>query len=206
MSRMRVRAAAAHRSNRVFQGPTSPAGVREGREKLLPAPEPAYVSPVVPPGRRADDDRVGARVTSPVLVGRRDELRVLGGVLDRAAVGEFAVAVIGGEAGIGKTRLSMQAGERARQQGFTVLIGGCLDIGESTVPYAPLLEALRQLWAEFDSDALTEVLGPAGAELGSLVPELGPPMAADAAPGGEGGIAGAAFSMGESGIVASGVS
>jgi ATP/maltotriose-dependent transcriptional regulator MalT len=126
---------------------------------------------------------VSARVTSPVLVGRRDELGVLGGVLDRAAAGEFAVAVIGGEAGIGKTRLSMQAGERARRRGFTVLVGGCLDIGESTVPYAPLLEALRQLWAEFDSDALTEVLGPASAELGSLVPELGPPMAADAAPG-----------------------
>ena len=126
---------------------------------------------------------MGARVTSPVLVGRRDELRVLGGVLDQAAVGEFAVAVIGGEAGIGKTRLSMQAGERARQQGFTVLIGGCLDIGESTVPYAPLLEALRRLWAELDSDALSEVLGPASAELGSLIPELGPPLAADAAPG-----------------------
>jgi ATP/maltotriose-dependent transcriptional regulator MalT len=126
---------------------------------------------------------VGARVTSPVLVGRRDELRVLGGVLDRAAAGEFAVAVIGGEAGIGKTRLSMQAGERARRRGFTVLIGGCLDIGESTVPYAPLLEALRQLWAEFDSDSLAEVLGPASAELGSLVPELGPPLAADEAPG-----------------------
>jgi len=126
---------------------------------------------------------VGARVTSPVLVGRRDELRVLDGVLDRAAVGEFAVAVIGGEAGIGKTRLSMLAGDRARRRGFTVLIGGCLDIGESTVPYAPLLEALRQLWAEFDSDALAEVLGPASAELGSLVPELGPPVAADEAPG-----------------------
>jgi predicted ATPase len=126
---------------------------------------------------------VSARVTSPALVGRRDELGVLGGVLDRAAAGEFAVAVIGGEAGIGKTRLSMQAGQRARRQGFTVLIGGCLDIGESTVPYAPLLEALRQLWAEFDSDALTEVLGPASAELGSLLPELGPPMAAGAAPG-----------------------
>ena len=126
---------------------------------------------------------MGARVTSPVLVGRRDELGVLGGVLDRAAGGEFAVAVIGGEAGIGKTRLSMRAGEQARRRGFTVLVGGCLDIGESTLPYAPLLEALRQLWAEFDSDALAEVLGPASAELGSLVPELGPPMAADAAPG-----------------------
>jgi ATP/maltotriose-dependent transcriptional regulator MalT len=126
---------------------------------------------------------VSARVTSPVLVGRRDELGLIGVVLDWAAAGEFALAVIGGEAGIGKTRLSMLAGERARRQGFQVLIGGCLDIGESTVPYAPLLEALRQLWTELDSDALTEVLGPASAELGSLLPELGPPMAADAAPG-----------------------
>src|SRR5207248_7215583 len=72
---------------------------------------------------------------------------------------------------------------RAREQGFHVLTGGCLDIGESTVPYAPLLEALRQLWTELDSDALTEVLGPASAELGSLIPELGPPAAAGAAPG-----------------------
>lgn len=126
---------------------------------------------------------MSARVTSPVLVGRRDELSLIGAVLDRAAAGEFAVATIGGEAGIGKTRLCTQAGERARGQGFTVLIGGCLDIGESTVPYAPLLEALRQLWTELDSEALTEVLGPASAELGSLLPELGPPLAADAAPG-----------------------
>jgi hypothetical protein len=64
---------------------------------------------------------------------------VLGGVLDRAVADELAVAVIGGEAGIGKTRLSMQAGEQARRQGFTVLVGGCLDIGESTVPSAPLM-------------------------------------------------------------------
>jgi ATP/maltotriose-dependent transcriptional regulator MalT len=126
---------------------------------------------------------VSARVTSPVLVGRSEELRLLGGVLDRAAAGEFALAAIGGEAGIGKTRLSMLAGERARGQGFRVLTGGCLDIGESTVPYAPLLEALRQLWTELDSDALTEVFGPASGELGSLIPELGPPMATGAAPG-----------------------
>ncbi len=126
---------------------------------------------------------MGARVTSPVLVGRRDELGLIGGVLDRAAAGEFALVTIGGEAGIGKTRLSTLAGERARQRGFMVLIGGCLDIGESTVPYAPLLEALRQLWTELDSDALTEVLGPASVELGSLIPELGPPMAAGTAPG-----------------------
>jgi predicted ATPase len=83
-----------------------------------------------------DDEPVDTQVTSPVLVGRRDELRVLDGVLDRAAAGEFAMAAIGGEAGIGKTRLSMLVGELARRQGFKVLIGGCLDIGESTEPYA----------------------------------------------------------------------
>jgi predicted ATPase len=116
---------------------------------------------------------MNARVTSPVLVGRRDELGLIGGVLDRAAAGEFALATIGGEAGIGKTRLSMLAGERARQQGFMVLIGGCLDIGESTVPYAPLLEALRQLWTELDGDALTEVLGPASPELGFTIGCIG---------------------------------
>src|SRR6266496_3342322 len=179
---MRLRAAAGHRDCCVFPGPMSPGRPgRIGRTSYWPHGRKRR--PFVPPGAAGDDDRVSARVTSPVLVGRSDELRLLGGVLDRAAAGEFALAAIGGEAGIGKTRLSMVAGERARQQGFKVLTGGCLDIGESTVPYAPLLEALRQLWTELDSDALTEVFGSASAELGSLIPELGPPMAADAAPG-----------------------
>ncbi len=126
---------------------------------------------------------MSARVTSPVLVGRREEQRLLGVVLDRTAGGELALATIGGEAGIGKTRLAMSAAEQARRAGFKVLAGGCLDIGESTVPYAPMLEALRPLWAELDGDALAEVLGPAGAELRSLIPELGPAIPGGAAPG-----------------------
>jgi ATP/maltotriose-dependent transcriptional regulator MalT len=126
---------------------------------------------------------VSVRVASPVLVGRRDELRLLGVVLERAADGEFALATIGGEAGIGKTRLAMSAGDQARRAGFQVLAGGCVDIGESTVPYAPMLEALRPLWAGLGSDDLAEVLGPASTELRSLIPELGPAVAADAVPG-----------------------
>ena len=75
------------------------------------------------------------------MVGNR---KFLAPKLDSFPCPAFAARAIGGEAGIGKTRLSMMAGELARQQGFKVLIGGCLDIGESTVPYAPLLEALRE--------------------------------------------------------------
>ena len=81
-----------------------------------------------------DDGRVSARVTSPVLVGRREELGVLGGVLDRAAAGEFAVATIGGEAGIGKTRLLQGALEKARHRGLRVAAAGTAEL-ERTRPF-----------------------------------------------------------------------
>ena len=48
---------------------------------------------------------MGGRVASPTLVGRVGELGVLEAAQGRAANGEPAVVLVGGEAGIGKTRL-----------------------------------------------------------------------------------------------------
>jgi hypothetical protein len=53
------------------------------------------------------------------------------------------------------------------------LAGGCLDVGEGVVAYAPLVEALRSLGDAVDPAELERVLGSARPELARLVPELG---------------------------------
>ncbi len=76
------------------------------------------------------------------LVGRDAELGRMLTLLDDAASGQAVVALIGGDAGVGKTRLVTEVTRLATGQGFTVLSGHCAELGES-VPYLPLADALR---------------------------------------------------------------
>jgi DNA-binding CsgD family transcriptional regulator len=76
------------------------------------------------------------------LVGRAGELARLTALLDQAASGEPVVALISGDAGVGKTRLTAELAARAAGRGFTVLSGRSAELGDS-VPYLPLADALR---------------------------------------------------------------
>ncbi|WP_049574356.1 ATP-binding protein [Nonomuraea sp. SBT364] len=76
------------------------------------------------------------------LVGRSAELTRLVRVLDAAAEGTAGVALIGGDAGIGKTRLVGEVVTEARERGFNVLVGQCAELGDA-LPYLPLADALR---------------------------------------------------------------
>jgi DNA-binding CsgD family transcriptional regulator len=76
------------------------------------------------------------------LVGRDTELARALALLDDAAAGRAVVALVGGDAGVGKTRLTEEVARLAARRGFTVLIGQCAQIGDS-VPYLPLADALR---------------------------------------------------------------
>jgi ATP/maltotriose-dependent transcriptional regulator MalT len=117
---------------------------------------------------------VARRVSSPVLVGRDAEVAQLRAALDRAAAGRPAIVVVAGEAGVGKTRLVAELVGQAAELGAVALTGGCLDVGEGVLAYAPLVEALRPLVVVLDPGELDRVLGGARAELARLVPELGP--------------------------------
>jgi AAA ATPase domain len=116
---------------------------------------------------------VALRVSSPVLVGRAAEAAQLWAAFERAQAGLPATVVVAGEAGVGKTRLVSEFITRVRAQGALTLAGGCPDVGEGVVAYAPLAEALRSLGSAVDPAELERVLGSARAELARLVPELG---------------------------------
>ncbi|WP_353829306.1 AAA family ATPase, partial [Agromyces sp. SYSU T0242] len=109
--------------------------------------------------------------SSATLVGRDAELEWLAGLLDSVRAGSPATAVIGGEAGIGKSRL---VGDFVQTlgPGVRVVRGQCVDLGDVAAPYAPVKGALRQLVAQVGAERALEAVGPGRAALVALLPEL----------------------------------
>src|SRR6058998_2428800 len=96
-------------------------------------------------------------VVCPTIVGRDAEI-------DAARAGTGQVALIVGEAGVGKSRLLRAMLDEARRGGFFTMRGSSFE-SDSSIPYAPLLDLVR-LFAESASPALVaHVLAPAASEL-----------------------------------------
>src|SRR5580704_1636395 len=87
---------------------------------------------------------------SPVLVGRAAEIAVLGESLARTQSGSPATVLIGGEAGIGKTRLVRHFTADVEAE---VLYGGCVDLSGGGLPFTPFTSAMRG-----HGDTLAELL------------------------------------------------
>ena len=116
---------------------------------------------------------MSARLSSPILIGRVPEMATLEEALGRAEDGEPVVVLVGGEAGIGKSRLVRELADRARERGDLVLEGGCVSLGsDEGLPFAPIAEALRGLARVSDRAILDGLIDPATRELARLVPEL----------------------------------
>jgi DNA-binding CsgD family transcriptional regulator len=118
---------------------------------------------------------MAVRLLSPRFVDRERELAVLEEALRRVSAGEPSVVVVGGEAGVGKSRLVEEFVERSRDDGSRVLVGGCVELGEESLPFVPVVSALRSLTHELGVDGLEALLPGARGELARLVPELGLP-------------------------------
>src|SRR5512132_292951 len=116
---------------------------------------------------------MGGRVSSPTFVGRVEELQVLEAAQVRAADAEPAVVLVGGEAGVGKTRLVAELTARRVADGTRVLAGGCVPVAEGGRPYAPVVEVLRGRLAELGADAVRGLVGPSWRALARLLPALG---------------------------------
>ena len=95
-------------------------------------------------------DSMPTRVSSPVFVGRRNELAQLSAAFEAAVTERSSLVLLGGDAGVGKTRLLTEFLDRANADGARVLIGGCVELGSEGVPFAPVVEALRGLSRSLD--------------------------------------------------------
>ncbi|HYU49902.1 MAG TPA: AAA family ATPase, partial [Candidatus Limnocylindria bacterium] len=117
---------------------------------------------------------MATRVSSPVLIGRDSELRTLTAAWESAAAGRPSTVLVGGEAGIGKSRLVSELSRHAWETGGVVLEGASISLGsDEGLPLAPIADALRALARLLPPDELQAVVGSASPALGRLVPELG---------------------------------
>jgi ATP/maltotriose-dependent transcriptional regulator MalT len=116
----------------------------------------------------------------PALVGRAEQLSALRAALALAGSGEPRTVLVGGEAGVGKSRLVSEFAREAERGGARVLTGGCLELGADGLPFAPFTSVLRELVRDLGADGVAALL-PSGAarELARLLPEFGEPGGSD---------------------------
>src|SRR5262245_8345298 len=119
------------------------------------------------PMRGCSDVTVMSRGSTPAFVGRVPELTALIEAFDGARAGRATTALVGGEAGVGKSRLVRELGAHARRHGARVLVGHCLDLEEGGLPYAPFVDILRTLERDLPADEGGATIGPLRAALGS---------------------------------------
>src|SRR6185312_12430918 len=85
------------------------------------------------------------RVSSPVFAGRATELAELVAAFERAADGAPGVVLVGGEAGIGKSRLLAELTSHVAGAGALVLHGQCAVLEDAAIPLLPVVDALSVL-------------------------------------------------------------
>lgn len=118
-------------------------------------------------------------VAASHFVGRAAELGRLHAAFDANQAGDAIALCIAGEAGVGKTRLVTRFAEQVSHVGGQVLLGGCIDLGEGSLPYGPVIQALRGLGPRITDHglnpaAIAELVGPGQLLLARMLPELGP--------------------------------
>jgi ATP/maltotriose-dependent transcriptional regulator MalT len=119
---------------------------------------------------------MSGRAASPVLVGRDEQMAALDAAFDSVRQGGPSAVLLGGEAGVGKSRLVSEFGQAATAAGARVLTGGCLELGTDGLPFAPFTAVLRDLVHDLGADAVASMLpGRTTRGLARLLPELGEP-------------------------------
>jgi DNA-binding CsgD family transcriptional regulator/tetratricopeptide (TPR) repeat protein len=110
-------------------------------------------------------------VISPTLIGREGQLALLTDRLTHTHSGQSRIALIAGEAGIGKSRLVAEVKALAAQRGVRSVQGHCFE-QDSSFPYAPLIDLLRAFCVGRSAEALTRALAETASELVKIFPEL----------------------------------
>ncbi|SOD72863.1 regulatory LuxR family protein [Jatrophihabitans sp. GAS493] len=85
-----------------------------------------------------------ARPLTP-LVGRNDELATMQSLLQESVSDSARAMLVVGDAGVGKTRLLIEASAQAADRGWLRMVGHCIDFGDAGLPYLPISEAFGAL-------------------------------------------------------------
>lgn len=133
------------------------------RRDLAALPSISGIAPAV--------QSVGRGNTRYPLVGRDNERAELLRGLEAASSGRGSLAMISGEPGIGKTRLTVDVLAEARRRGFFCLVGHCYEM-EGAPPYVPFVEMLEYSARYVPPAAFRQALGEAGSAVSKLMPEL----------------------------------
>jgi predicted ATPase len=106
------------------------------------------------------------------FVGREAESTTLTRALEQALDGTGKIVLIGGAAGVGKTRIAAEVGRNASQRGMLTLVGSCYD-RDDPVPFIPFVEILEAAIAQTpDQTAFRQALGNDAPEMARLLPQL----------------------------------
>ena len=153
--------------------PARPASASPGTPAARPGgSRTAQVTGVAAGGSHDMLVSVQTQSLSPVFIGRDAELKRLAAALAAAGRGEPQAVLIGGEAGVGKTRLTEEFLTAARGTGAVAAVGACVEIGADGLPFAPISTALRDLHGTLGAELLGAAAGQE-AELARLLPDLG---------------------------------
>ncbi|WP_170298426.1 helix-turn-helix transcriptional regulator [Agromyces allii] len=126
--------------------------------------------------------------SAPAMIGRDADLARLLERLDEVRSGSPFTVIIGGEAGIGKTRLVREFALSLDGE-VRFVVGQCVDLGSVAAPYAPVKAALRALVADVGAERVLDVVGPGRGALTALLPELAASAGSDSSAEGAGGSA-----------------
>jgi eukaryotic-like serine/threonine-protein kinase len=136
-------------------------------ERAILAQDPSLhlVVPAKPAAKHA------AAAPRSVFVGRERELAELIAGLDDAFAGRGRLFLLGGEPGIGKSRLAEELIAQAGARGAGVLVGRCWEAGGAPA-YWPWVQALRPHLRGEEPDSLRAQLGAGAADLAQVLPEV----------------------------------
>src|SRR6202161_2294016 len=149
---------------------------------VIPSPRPPGPGPrprvVALPPRSVDTWGMRPRLTSSHFVGRAGELAELQRAFDEAASGRPGLVLVGGDSGVGKTRLVSEFEQRLElrseetdSSGVIFLRGQSLEQSDGDLPYAPLLSALRPV-VRGRHEALQELSAGDRSQLATILPGL----------------------------------
>jgi len=104
-----------------------------------------------------------------LYIGREAERSRLQSLLERATAGRGGLILIGGEPGVGKSRLAEEAQAMGHALGMLPLTGHTPE--ERGAPFAPTIEILEELTRLLEPPVLRGLLGETAMELARLMPE-----------------------------------